>query len=413
VYGLKIDYLSPTVFFSDIFIALFIFVSFIDVLLSRKQLIFSKKIFFLLFSFLCSIIISSLVNGGGSLFYFKFLKILEFSLYAYFVAFLNFKKIFYPFVLVISFNTLWTSILAIFQFFSQHSLGLWFIGERNFNLSTAGISKFVYSDRLFLRPYATFPHPNLLGGYLSLFLPWILFFLFKEKTKLKTLFFLSLSFAFGILALFLTFSRTAWLFGLGAVVAVFICFGLMRVKNFFSSWVLRMFFAVFLILILIGIFTLTKSLILERFFTIYTTDSHSMILREKFAEAAILMFLNNPLFGVGPGNFIPNLPHFWKLQETIRILQPAHNLFLLILAEVGILGALFFTSLFLVTVFDIVGILKKNKAMPSLLIISFLGIVFLSMFDHYFWTLQQGLFIFWLILGLAWSFCYREKEIKK
>lgn len=349
------------------------------------------------------------VNGGHVLFFLKFLKLVEFSLYALSCTLLDFKKIFSSAVLVLSFGILWTSFLAIFQFYRQQSLGLWFLGERSFNISTPGISQLLYSDQLFLRPYATFPHPNLLGAYLALFLPWTLFFLLKEKKEVKILAFLLPTFIFGFLALFLTFSRTSWLVGFGSTFLILANFGWQKKKQFLSSLRLQIFFVLVIFLALTSLFLFIGPLILERFLTITTSDSHSLVLRAKFAKAAISMFLFAPIFGLGPGNFIPNLPHFWQLQETIRILQPAHNLILLVLAEVGIVGALSLTLLFVSTFFGLLHFRQKEKETALLFVLCLVGVFFLSMFDHYFWTLQQGVFIFWLVLGLSWSFCYKGR----
>lgn len=61
-----------------------------------------------------------------------------------------------------------TGILAIGQVMQQGSLGgLWyFLGERSFSAETPGIANAVLNGALVLRPYATFPHPNVLAWYL-------------------------------------------------------------------------------------------------------------------------------------------------------------------------------------------------------------------------------------------------------
>jgi len=408
VLGLKIDYLSPTVYLSDFFLILFILASFFNWFFYQRQIKVSKTLIYLLFLFLLSLLISTFVNGGKPLFFLKFLKILEFSFYALSCALLDSRKIFSSVVLVFSFSILWTSFLGVFQFLKQQSLGLWFLGERNFDITTPGISQLVFSGQLFLRPYATFPHPNLFGAYLALFLPWILFFLLKMKKEIKTFSFLLFTLNFGLLALFLTFSRTSWLVGFSAIFFLLYNLGWQTKQKFFSSQSRRVFFALASVFVFLSFWFVFGSFIQERFLSITTSDSHSLILRIKFIKAALFMFFSSPFFGLGPGNFIPNLPSFWQLQETIRILQPAHNLILLILAETGIFGALSFILLFGWTFFALFSLKKKYKEAVSLFILSLSSIFFLSMFDHYFWTLQQGLFIFWLVLGLSWSFCFKE-----
>ena len=52
-----------------------------------------------------------------------------------------------------------------FEFIKQASLNglFWWLGERTFTSSTPGIAKAVIDGRLLMRPYATFPHPNVLA----------------------------------------------------------------------------------------------------------------------------------------------------------------------------------------------------------------------------------------------------------
>ena len=72
------------------------------------------------------------------------------------------KKIYLPLTLAV----FGEAILAISQFIKGGTLGLWILGERTFTISTPGIAKFDFYGREFLRPYATFPHPNVLAGFI-------------------------------------------------------------------------------------------------------------------------------------------------------------------------------------------------------------------------------------------------------
>ena len=56
----------------------------------------------------------------------------------------------------------------------------WYLGERSFYASTPGIAAVSFQGRLLLRPYATFPHPNVFGGFLAIVLPLMIFYLFKN-----------------------------------------------------------------------------------------------------------------------------------------------------------------------------------------------------------------------------------------
>jgi O-antigen ligase len=117
----------------------------------------------------------------------------------------------------------------------------------------------------------------------------------------------------------------------------------------------------------------------------------SLAERLLLSQAALDISLQNPLFGVGSANFIPELSklNLYSLSET-RLLQPVHNVFLLIMAENGIIGLLIF-SLFLLIVSKYLNSAKK--------VVIFLAMLFYFSVDHFLWTLQQGQLIFWFLIA--------------
>ena len=139
--------------------------------------------------------------------------------------------------------------------------------------------------------------------------------------------------------------------------------------------------------------------------------------RELYLNVSRGTFLDNPLIGIGAGQFIPDMIKNYSFESWQY--QPVHNVFLLIINEFGIIGLALF-------VFFIYKILYFNKIVPrgtihvmngakvngnvivyfKALLIVFL---FVMLFDHYLWDIQQGQIIFWLTLGLLVSFA--EKEI--
>jgi O-antigen ligase len=72
------------------------------------------------------------------------------------------------------------------------------------------------------------------------------------------------------------------------------------------------------------------------------------------------MVAKNFVFGVGLGNFIPELVKIGCAQKGMWLLQPVHNLFLLVFSETGIIG-LILVTLFLLKVLKII-LTKKTKA---------------------------------------------------
>lgn len=406
VLGLRIDYLAPVLYLSDGAIVILIVSSFARVALKRS--IVRREALLLSTLLIVALLVSSAFAKSPQVAYLKTAKIIEFSLFALSISTLSFKKFVSPLTFLFGFSVIWISLLSLVQFARQGSLGLTFLGERTFNISTPGISQVSHQGLLMLRPYATFPHPNVLAAYLSLTLTFILGYLLLSKSEIRRKWFLGACLGLGYVALFLTFSRTSWLSTLLGSVAL-LTFAIFRQTNRRFAKPRKLVLPVFLggCVFVLGVFL--TPLFLERFLSIATSDSHSLVLRAKLAQAAVSMVAASPFVGVGPGNFLINLPLFWELSETIRWLQPAHNLFLLVFAETGALGFLAFLSVMFFPLFLL--LTSKPTGFRFVMLILFSQTAFLAFFDHYFWTLQQGLFLFWLYRGIFLGFAYEQKGV--
>jgi len=81
--------------------------------------------------------------------------------------------------------------------------------------------------------------------------------------------------------------------------------------------------------------------------------------------------------------------------------QPVHNLFLLVWAEIGILGSLLFLSL---PVYLIIlnYFIERDKNITSSYFSwpLILTILVMMSVDHWYWSLHFGILVFWLVLGL-------------
>ena len=98
------------------------------------------------------------------------------------------------------------------------------------------------------------------------------------------------------------------------------------------------------------------------------------------------------LLGVGIGQSVAELMRA-KPRYPALFYQPVHNLYLLVASETGLLGLLFFLG-WLGTV------LWRSRSHPFLLVPCLLLLV-AGLFDHFFWTLQQGSLLFWLAASLT------------
>ncbi len=262
------------------------------------------------------------------------------------------------------------SILAIIQYIHQADLGLRFLGESPLDAYGRGVAVLVANGQNYLRAYGTFPHPNLLAVWLMLCL-WACAWWYWRKQDVRILG----AFVLMLLAFYLTFSRVA----IGAWSLVSLCL----VIRYWPG--LRKLAGVGVALsILFAVFFWPQ---VETRLQIHAEDE-AVAQRIFYAKISTASTEQHLLLGIGIGQFVPmlmkTLPHY-----PADIYQPSHNLYLLIANEIGIFGILVFVM------FIFKSFYKKNLN----LVIMFSAFLLLGMFDHYFWTLQQGSIIWWGLLG--------------
>ena len=300
------------------------------------------------------------------------------------------------------------SFLSILQFVNQSSLNgiFYFFGERTFASATPGIAQAIIDGKLILRPYGTFSHPNSLAGYFLAALFLILSLRGAKRRSNLLNKFVILNSCFVILVLFLTLSRSAWF----VAFLIFFSIGLLNIKKLINILLTQNKFLVFGLIfgfcfLIFGLLPAVE----KRIISIKTTDAQSLEKRLNLNSVAWKMFLSSPIIGVGLNNFIPNLPRFTANQPQVRFYQPVHNIYLLILAESGLLGF----SIFLYVIYKIIKFSYSHIIVSSSLhiinypylyiFISFISILMLGLFDHYSLTLQQNQLLLTLVLGLIFS----------
>src|SRR3989344_6813047 len=177
VLGLRIDYLALTLYLSDLvvigYFLVFVFKNLLagqrtrknlqKIILPKNDLLIAFLIFNLYLIFNAAYVsISPWVSLWFSL---KFLEVSILAIIAS-IAFSN-EKLARSIRLVLTFSLIWQSALIMLQFSFQRSLGLWFLGERSFSSSTVAIANFQILSTQYLRPYGTFPHPNVAAAFLD------------------------------------------------------------------------------------------------------------------------------------------------------------------------------------------------------------------------------------------------------
>lgn len=164
--------------------------------------------------------------------------------------------------------------------------------------------------------------------------------------------------------------------------------------------------AVILVILMRPEFFETVYLRFERIFTFYTGGT--VRLRLTLWRIAFEAFLDNPVFGIGPGSFRYILSIYPELRMEsvgyyVRGLS-AHNLFLHYLAETGLIGTPILIALF-IRQFNLSRSIWKNETSPDstpfALILYLMGVLFLiTTFVEAAWMWGQLGFTFVLFLSL-------------
>jgi len=405
VLGRRIDYLSPTLYLTDMLIILLLLCWLIEKVYGNWYLVFRTKKKFVFPKILNTktlilsifVITNILVAASRPVALYSWIKFLEFFLLGAYI--IKTKPQFERIVFFLSLSVIYSSLIAIAQFSFQHSVGgvFWLLGERTFSAATPGIAQiplclpWISGCPLLLRAYGTFSHPNVLGGYIAALMPLIILS-FSRKRESKLLY--GTSITLGCMALLFTFSRSAWAAGaLGMTITYYV---LRKKQHTFPSVI----YTSYLLLLAFLCIAFVASLVVPQFLG----DSESVVVRQQLNTSALLMIQHSPLFGVGLGNFLITLPGALP-SRMIYFLQPVHNIYLLAVSEIGLVGCgVFGWLLFLTMKSHAVSIVNHGKKLfiqKTVIRTSLFMILLLGFIDHYPLTLQQGQLLLTLFVSLV------------
>ncbi len=374
VLGRRIDYLAPTLYLTDITILIMLLTYIIQKRNINKIIQDCLRHKFLIASILLFVLLNIYFSSNPLITGIKWGKILEYALLFFYIVKTkpSLKITIYCLAAAITYS----SVIALAQFFLQHTIGgvFWFLGERTFANNSPGIAQVNWcwfsKTRCIelLRPYATFPHPNVLGGFLATTLPLLLWQLAKEKHQIRRIIFIT-SITIGMSALLITFSRSAWIIG---VIAIYVSLFIQPQKNTLSLKIVGC-------LVIAGIL-----LFLFPYIQTLTKNSESVFIRIDLMRAAFTMFLQHPTTGVGLGMFLPHLPSVLNVRD-LYFLQPVHSIYLLLLTETGIIGS----CSILVALSVYIRTIKKQNSLIIMMLPS-IALGLLGIVDHYPFSVQQG-----------------------
>ena len=384
----------------------------------RRGIKFDKKDILLLL-FLGISAISLLVTSSLGISAFRFVKLLEFILLFIYVCKNASSLGAYKILQIIFYSGVFQAILAVVQFIKQGSIGIKFIEAGTFAPNLAGVANFVLNKENIMRSYGSFTHPNVLAGFLLLAIFAFYGLLLKNGIKIdlkpRNLFLVS-CFLFLIFGLFLTFSRTAIIIFLAMSLLMFLIEFIklrklehteQRLDNGKKLINLFILVVVSCMVVIMVLFPYIKA----RFFTI-TFEEQAVDLRFFYNKIALSMIKDNPILGIGVGNFVnysQNYQMFLRAAVKVSgvnsqtlpdwIFQPVHNIYLLIASEIGIFGLLVFLGFICLTLLR--GIKEVfGPGFTSYLFFIVACFLIIALTDHYFLTLQSGGIMFWISLAL-------------
>jgi len=373
VKSFRVDYLSPTFYLTDLLILLFLLVN-VKIVFWALNNFFTKPAGWLYLG----LVFINLATSSFSLI--TALAWVRISVYLLLLVTLSrvdnlAKKVIVPFSLSLGLIIL----LSVFQFIFQSSLGgaLYLLGERSISIAIPNVAKINLPWGTLLRPYATFSHPNSLAGYLLVSLV-ILSLVFEGKKLAKI--------PLG-LTILLTFSKAAML--------AFVVLEILEI-SFIQS---------LLISAILSVAPLFKDILeLPSWLAQSLTTRHALLL------PSFKMIIDQTLLGVGLKQFIPNLaPYLSAGQISNATLQPVHHTFVLIIAELGLIGSLIITRIFWTPLSRLI---KEKKIRPYLL--DLFGIILMTgSLDHYWWTLPQNQLIIILALALLANMSNRSNTTNR
>ena len=371
--GIRVDYLSPTLYLVDMF-----WIIWIGSRLRGNDKI-KKIVNFENFIFLLLVVVNVIVAGNKGVAIYRWVRIIQWIvslkvLKSESLKVREYLKIILPIWVITE------SLLGLAQVINGGSLGgIWYwIGERRFSFSSIGIAQMSLWGEGMLRAYGSFSHPNSLAGFLLII--WV----YWQKNRIKNINYWIVYWV-AILGILVSGSRWVW----GITTLLIINYELQITNEKSIKRILgKVLVIAGLVSIVLGVISINYRL--KDFFVGW--DENSLEKRKNLFVAGMKMVKENPLLGIGAGNFVAQLPQYQKNSGSFW-LQQVHNIFLLGWAEVGLLGVVVIGSRFRGN--DWLKLFKRKENLILLGLITLTG-----MMDHYWLTLPQNSWLLMVILGI-------------
>lgn len=360
VYGIKVDYLSPTLYFLDLI--------WIGAVLSnfQKKKKVGKYNSASVYVWIGLFLINVLLADRWQIAVYKWFRLWQFWWWVKYLN-VNKEKIAKVLPIMIGWWVIVEVVLGLGQVINGGNVGgiFYWLGERRFSYMTPGIARVSWFGDNFVRAYGTFSHPNSLAGFLVA--AGILFNRVYINVPVHKTWKWVVNWLI-VVGTILTGSRLIWM------VIGLLCLYKARMKFGLKT-------------LLLGIMLMVLGLLFEnRLDWLGGWSSESLSMRINLNKIALKMINLSPIFGIGLGNFLVKLP---EMLSGFWIMQPVHNVIFLSLTQLGLVGFVWMVVFFV----------KKIELKKFGLI--WMVILMTGMFDHYWLSLPQNVFLLSVIAGLS------------
>jgi hypothetical protein len=322
--------------------------------------------------------------------------------------------------LLVSVSAVVQSVLGVYQVITQKVTASTLLGVSEKLPQTPGVSVIFTEGERFLRAYGTFDHPNIYAAYIVIGIFMVLGVLFTHhSTRLERIYAQS-ALALMSMGLFVGFSRSAYLsLFVGGVVLVGYLWTNKNtsLRNTFAQSI-----GIGFLVTLVMCFVYAPH-IQARYMSTDVLESSSVTERIDLYTNAQQLVEKHWHQGIGIGNYTVAVA-----QENPELTgytnQPVHNVYMLMIVELGIAGIFVFMLLLYESIkqllhfkieytqeileelekYEISDIYEQEYAFSTHWYIVFASLLFgfllWMFFDHFFWTLVPGIMMFWFIFGL-------------
>ncbi len=295
-----------------------------------------------------------------------------------------------------------SGLLGIWQFLNQSTLASTLFGLASHDSATLGSSvvEAIAPDGVierWLRAYGSLDHPNMFGGLMAVGLIIASWLWLSRQDKKNSLEYIAIIVSTVVLStgLIFSFSRASWLaaaVGLTWLLIYQIIYKKIQLKEA-AAW--------------LGTLIIVGALISSQYYYLFTPRFSGDTRLEQISEheridaasQSFTLISNHPLLGSGLGTYTLDAAEHTKAKQPSWFFQPVHNIFLLLISEIGIIGFMLLLVMLSLCLWNLYKRIASGEAV--LLFVLMVPLLIIGLFDHWPISLHFGPLLCAAVLGLA------------